>query len=61
MAKILDSIRSDRQTFMFSAVFPRQMETSLRKTLHKPIEVTVGGRSNVCKDVMQNVVSMKNK
>ncbi|CAF3032081.1 unnamed protein product [Rotaria sp. Silwood2] len=41
---------------MFSATFPKQMEALARKTLYKPIEVTVGGRSMVCKDVMQNVL-----
>ncbi|CAF4414416.1 unnamed protein product, partial [Rotaria sp. Silwood2] len=56
VTKILDSIRPDRQTVMFSATFPKQMEALARKTLYKPIEVTVGGRSMVCKDVMQNVL-----
>jgi ATP-dependent RNA helicase DDX46/PRP5 len=46
---------------MFSATFPKQMEALARKTLHKPIEITVGGRSIVCKDVVQNVVSIKKK
>ncbi|CAF3496532.1 unnamed protein product [Rotaria socialis] len=54
--KILDSIRPDRQTVMFSATFPKQMEALARKTLHKPIEVMIGGRSSVCEDVEQNVV-----
>lgn len=53
----MDSIRPDRQTVMFSATFPRQMEALARKILQKPIEVQVGGRSVVCKDVDQNVVS----
>ncbi len=37
------------------------MEALARKTLHKPIEITIGGRSIVCKDVVQNVVSIKKK
>ena len=57
--KILDSVRPDRQTVMFSATFPKQMEALARKTLYKPIEITVGGRSFVCKDVQQNVVSIE--
>lgn len=56
MTKIVDSIRPDRQTVMFSATFPRQMEALARKILQKPIEVQVGGRSVVCRDVDQNVV-----
>ena len=53
----MDNIRPDRQTVMFSATFPRQMEALARKILTKPIEVQVGGRSVVCKDVEQSVVS----
>ncbi|CAG2245181.1 DDX46 [Mytilus edulis] len=41
---------------MFSATFPRQMEALARKILQKPIEVQVGGRSVVCKDVEQHVI-----
>jgi hypothetical protein len=55
--KIIDNVRPDRQTVMFSATFPRQMEALARRILTKPIEVQVGGRSVVCKDVNQNVVS----
>ncbi len=55
--KIIDSIRPDRQTVMFSATFPRAMEALARRILNKPIEVQVGGRSVVCKDVVQHVVS----
>lgn len=55
--RIIDNIRPDRQTVMFSATFPRQMEALARKILTKPIEIQVGGRSVVCKDVSQNVVS----
>lgn len=53
--RIIDNIRPDRQTVMFSATFPRQMEALARRILKKPIEVQVGGRSVVCKDVEQNV------
>ena len=57
MTRIIDCIRPDKQTVMFSATFPRQMEALARKILNKPIEVQVGGRSVVCKDVEQHVVS----
>ncbi|CAF2772789.1 unnamed protein product [Rotaria sp. Silwood2] len=56
MTKILDSIRPDRQIVMFSATFPKKMEILVRKNLYKPIEVIVGGRSIVCKDIIQNIV-----
>ncbi|CAF4787507.1 unnamed protein product [Rotaria sp. Silwood2] len=32
------------------------MEALARTNLYKPIEVAVGGRSIVCKDIIQNVV-----
>lgn len=54
--KILDNVRPDRQTVMFSATFPKKMEDLARKALTKPIEVTVGGRSVVAKEVEQHVV-----
>ena len=37
--RIMDCIRPDKQTVMFSATFPRQMEALARKILDKPIEV----------------------
>jgi len=55
--RIIDNVRPDRQTVMFSATFPRQMEALARRILNKPVEVQVGGRSVVCKEVVQNVVS----
>jgi ATP-dependent RNA helicase DDX46/PRP5 len=54
--KILDNIRPDKQTVMFSATFPRKMEDLARKAMNKPVEVTIGGRSVVCKDVEQHVI-----
>ena len=42
-------------TVMFSATFPRQMEALARRILNRPIEVQVGGRSVVCKDIEQTV------
>ncbi|KAK7869476.1 hypothetical protein R5R35_008192 [Gryllus longicercus] len=54
--RIIENIRPDRQTVMFSATFPRQMEALARRILTKPIEVQIGGRSVVCKEVEQHVV-----
>lgn len=56
--RIVDNVRPDRQTVMFSATFPRAMEALARRILTKPIEVQVGGRSVVCSDVEQHVVRM---
>lgn len=55
--RIVDNVRPDRQTVMFSATFPRAMEALARRILAKPIEVQVGGRSVVCSDVEQHVVN----
>lgn len=54
--RIIDNVRPDRQTVMFSATFPRQMEALARRILQRPIEIQVGGRSVVCKEVEQHVV-----
>ena len=56
--RIIDNVRPDRQTVMFSATFPRQMEALARRILTKPVEVQVGGRSVVCHLVEQYVVSI---
>lgn len=53
--KILGNIRPDRQTVLFSATFPRNMEALARKTLSKPIEIVVGGRSVVAPEITQIV------
>ncbi|MCJ1444452.1 MAG: pre-mRNA processing RNA-helicase [Stictis urceolatum] len=53
--KILTNIRPDRQTVLFSATMPRQMEALARKTLTKPIEIEVGGRSVVAPEITQIV------
>lgn len=53
--KILGQIRPDRQTVLFSATFPKQMEALARKILRKPLEITVGGRSVVAAEIEQIV------
>lgn len=53
--KILGNIRPDRQTVLFSATFPRTMEALARKTLEKPVEIVVGGRSVVAPEITQIV------
>ncbi|ETN36424.1 uncharacterized protein HMPREF1541_08701 [Cyphellophora europaea CBS 101466] len=53
--KILGNIRPDKQTVLFSATFPRQMEALARKTLAKPVEIVVGGRSVVAPEITQIV------
>lgn len=59
--RIIDNVRPDRQTVMFSATFPRQMEALARRFLKKPIEIQVGGRSLVCKEVEQHVAVLEDE
>ncbi|TFK29358.1 P-loop containing nucleoside triphosphate hydrolase protein [Coprinopsis marcescibilis] len=53
--KIINNIRPDRQTVLFSATFPKQMDSLARKILRKPLEITVGGRSVVAAEIDQIV------
>lgn len=55
ITKIMMNIRSDRQTLLFSATFPRAVETLARKVLKKPVEITVGARSTASGDITQYV------
>jgi len=59
VTRIIANIRPDRQTVMFSATFPRQMEALARKILDKPIEVNIGGKSIVCRDIEQHIVVLR--
>lgn len=59
VTRIIANVRPDRQTVMFSATFPRQMEALARKILNKPIEVNIGGKSIVCRDIEQHIVVLR--
>ncbi|KAE8353282.1 Pre-mRNA-processing ATP-dependent RNA helicase prp5 [Aspergillus coremiiformis] len=58
--KILGNVRPDKQTVLFSATFPRNMEALARKTLTKPVEIVVGGRSVVAPEITQ-IVEVRNE
>ncbi|KAI5370242.1 Putative ATP-dependent RNA helicase DEAD-box, Helicase superfamily 1/2, ATP-binding protein [Septoria linicola] len=51
--RVLGNIRPDRQTVLFSATFPKKMESLARKALTRPIEIVVGGRSVVAAEITQ--------
>ncbi|KAI7767873.1 hypothetical protein ACKAV7_000872 [Fusarium commune] len=53
--KIFANMRPDRQTILFSATMPRIIDSLTKKVLKNPIEVTVGGRSVVAKEIDQIV------
>ncbi|KAJ8576043.1 hypothetical protein ON010_g3166 [Phytophthora cinnamomi] len=55
ITKIMMNIRPDRQTLLFSATFPRSVESLARKVLRKPVEITVGTRSTASGDITQYV------
>lgn len=56
LTKILSIIRPTRQTVMFSATFPKNVETLARRVLEKPLEVVVGTRGQICKTVEQSII-----
>lgn len=51
ISKISANIRPDRQTSMFSATFPKKMQTLAEGYLRNPIELIVGGRSTIPQSV----------
>lgn len=53
--KIFASMRPDKQTILFSATMPRIVDALTKKVLKSPIEITVGGRSVVAKEIEQIV------
>jgi len=55
ISKIINNVRPDRQTVMFSATFPKNVETLAKKILSKPIEIVVGSRGQACKNVEQSI------
>ncbi|KAF3605584.1 hypothetical protein DY000_02051059 [Brassica cretica] len=55
ITRIIQNIRPDRQTVLFSLTFPRQVEALARKVLNKPLEIQAGGRSVANKDITQFV------
>lgn len=55
ITRIVQNTRPDRQTVLFSATFPRQVEVLARKVLTRPVEIQIGGRSVVNSDIAQTV------
>jgi ATP-dependent RNA helicase DDX46/PRP5 len=53
ISAILSAIRPDAQTVLFSATFPKAVETLAKSTLKYPVEVMVGGRSVASDNVVQ--------
>ena len=53
ISKIMSNIRPERQTVMFSATFPKNVENLAKKILVMPVEIVVGSRGQVCSNVEQ--------
>eukprot|EP01129_Flabellula_baltica_P010879 TRINITY_DN4661_c0_g1_i2.p1 TRINITY_DN4661_c0_g1~~TRINITY_DN4661_c0_g1_i2.p1 ORF type:complete len:481 (-),score=105.36 TRINITY_DN4661_c0_g1_i2:23-1465(-) len=53
---VLNNIRPDRQTVMFSATFPAIVQRAARQYLHRPLEITVRGGSFVPETIDQKIV-----
>jgi len=53
--KIFANMRPDKQTILFSATMPRIIDSLTKKVLKSPVEITVGGRSVVAKEIEQIV------
>lgn len=51
--RMVNNVRPDRQTVLFSATFPRAVESLARQVLINPVEIQVGGRSVVNPDITQ--------
>ena len=61
--RIISNVRPDRQTAMFSATFPRNVETLAKKVLTRPIEIIVGSRGKISANIEQiiEVIEEDNK
>ena len=55
ITKVLNNIRPLRQTVMFSATFPKNVELLAKRILRKPAEIIVGSRGQACSNIDQIV------
>ncbi|OJD38804.1 pre-mrna-processing atp-dependent rna helicase prp5 [Diplodia corticola] len=53
ISRILSNVRPKRQTVLFSATFPGQLELIAKEQLNDPVTVIVGERSTVASEVTQ--------
>ena len=55
ISRVIANIRPSRQTVMFSATFPKQIEALAKKILTKPLEIVVGQRGQSAKNITQYI------
>lgn len=53
ITKIMNNVRPNRQTVMFSATFPKNVENLAKRILKRPVEVIVGSRGQACMNIQQ--------
>ena len=62
ISKIIRNIRPQKQVVMFSATFPKQIQSIAKKILKKPVEILVGLKGQGAKNIEQYVeIIKKNK
>lgn len=49
--KIIECISPNRQTVLTSATFPKNIEALARRVLEDPLEIIVGNRGQICRNV----------
>lgn len=59
--KILQVIRPDRQTVLFSATFPPKIQSLARKILDNPVEVLIGSKNIVNENIEQHFEIVENE
>lgn len=53
--RIVETIRPEKQMVLFSATFPKSIESLARKSLKNPLEIVIGGRSVASSSITQFV------
>lgn len=59
ISKIIRNVRPQRQIIMFSATFPKQIQSIAKKILKRPVEILVGLRGQGAKNIEQHVEIIK--
>ena len=59
ISKIIRNVRPQRQVIMFSATFPKQIQSIAKKILKRPVEILVGLRGQGAKNIEQHVEIIK--
>lgn len=55
LTRLVENVRPDRQTVMFSATFPSQVERLARMILKQPVEIVIGGNSVAANTIDQHI------